>query len=54
METKSKDIEITSISACHLSGKYTSPTVIFGLGSDGRIYFWSEDTGKWYLNVKEI
>lgn len=51
MKTKNKAIKITSISACPLPELYESPTMIFGLGSDGKVYFWNDVTGKWLLNL---
>jgi len=45
-------MKIIQITACALPECYKNPTLVFGLGDDGLIYFWNEDIKGWQLNSK--
>lgn len=51
IHTKKKDAKTTivSITACALPDCYTNLAGVFGLGSDGKVYFWDEVEGAWGL-----
>lgn len=44
---------IKQITACALPSCYKNPTAIFGLGDDGKVYFWNDIDQGWILNIQK-
>lgn len=51
-ETKIIQI-VTAFDIYESEDGYKNTTDIYGLGSDGKVYFWNRKQGKWFLHSYE-